>query len=172
MSHLILVIGGTGEGKTTYARSLCVGKKHIAVDYSDDFKGYTRYTAVHAPEKFLENFTPQKEKIRNTLVVIDEATIWFDVGTKDCNLKNALVRKRHSGNDYVLLFHSLSDVPKYIRKFSDFLVLFKTTDGEADTEKFAAQDKILSALEKLKLYPSNFGKHPTKHYKPFVIALR
>jgi len=172
MAYVIVLVGGTGEGKTTYGRNMLKGKKHIALDYGDDFKGYNRYTDVHDIPAFLKIFEPTREKFTGGVVMIDEATMCFNNRGYSSELNKILVRKRHAKNTYVLIFHSLRQIPLYIKDFIDVVLLFKTNDSEQDAERFPNGSKILEAQQKLKNYKTNFGQKPEKHYKPMKILLK
>ena len=172
MSYLIVICGGTGEGKTTYARELIKGNKHYAVDYGNDFEGFDRFTDVHEMDKFLEKFEPKKEKIKESIVIIDEATICFNNHRYSDELNAILVRKRHSKNTYVLLFHSLRQIPQFIKDFIDYVVLFKTNDNYTIVKNFPKSDELAAAILKLKAYESNNGKNTSKHYEPITISLK
>lgn len=172
MSYLIVLCGGTGEGKTTFARELCKGNKHLAVDYGDDFVGFDRFTDVHDMDKFLTLFEPKKEKVKDSIIIIDEATICFNNHRYSDELNAILVRKRHSKNTYVLLFHSLRQIPLFIKDFIDFIVLFKTNDNYTTVKNFPKSDELATAIHKLKSYETNNRKPPAKHYSPITINLK
>ena len=78
MAYVIVLVGGTGEGKTTFGRNMLKNKKHIALDYGDDFKGFNRFTDVHDIPAFLKLFEPTREKFTGGIVMIDEATMCFN----------------------------------------------------------------------------------------------
>lgn len=172
MSYVIVLVGGTGEGKTTYGRKMLKGKKHLALDYGDDFIGYNRYTDVHDMNSFLKIFEPTKEKFTGGIVLIDEATMCFNNRGYSSDLNKILVRKRHAKNTYVLVFHSLRQIPLYIKDFIDLVILFKTNDSENEALKFPNGEKILEAHQELKNFQTNNKKSPDQHYKPFEILLK
>jgi len=66
----------------------------------------------------------------------------------------------------------LRQIPLYIKDFIDVVLLFKTNDSEQDAERFPNGKKILEAQQELKKMPSNFGKKPHQHYKPYKILLK
>jgi len=128
MSKLIVICGGTGTGKTTYAKNLIkkVGNKHLIMDINNEYNG----CVVYNPQKNIEEFLIfVNNNITNTLVVIDEATIYFNSRGFNKLLNKLLTLKRHTKNNYVLIFHGITEIPFTIKNRIDILILFKTNDN-------------------------------------------
>jgi len=125
-----ITIGRSGCGKTTYTRAL-LEKKPINMpcliyDINDEYGDYY-------PEDF-EDFEVflnriSDEKVKNHYIIIEEATIFFSTQSNFKEIKNVLVRARHTGNIIQLNFHSFSSVPKGIYNLLDYVTVFKTNDN-------------------------------------------
>lgn len=139
------VIGGTGRGKTTFvSKQLAkVHKNSIALYDVNREKLYKPFTAGDLPN--IDNFVERTSRMRNALIVYEEATIFFSNRGHDQTLKDILVRKRHTNNTVFLVFHSLRDVPNYVYRLCNYVVLFKTNDSGGFV-KSNFKDERLSAL--------------------------
>lgn len=83
-------------------------------------------------------------KVKNSVILFEEATIFFN-HSKSEKVTNLLVRKRHTRNCIIFLFHSLADVPPYILRLIDFIILFATNDNPGVIErKFKDFPEILT----------------------------
>lgn len=126
-----IMIGRRKTGKTTMSKKFLDERpKNMPVIVYDINKEYANYY----PEPFID-FEPfmdkiTDEKIRNTYILIEEATIFFDTSSRFEQMKNLLVRARHTGNIIQLNFHSFLSVPKNIFNLLDYVIVFKTNDTE------------------------------------------
>lgn len=133
-----IMIGKRGCGKTTLSKKLMSQRPaEMPVIVYDVNKEYVQYY----PEPF-EDFDVflmrvSKEDTRHTYILIEEATIFFNVHSTAEEMKNLLVRARHTGNIIQLNFHSFSTVPKGIYTLLDYVTVFKTNDNEKSvTDRF------------------------------------
>jgi AAA+ ATPase superfamily predicted ATPase len=124
-----ILIGRRKTGKTTLSKKFLDNRpSNMPVMIYDINKEYSKYY----PEKFvdfdifLSKITD--EKVRHTYILIEEATIFFDTSSRFEEMKNLLVRARHTGNIIQLNFHSWLSVPKNIFNLSDYIIVFKTND--------------------------------------------
>lgn len=147
MSIAIINIGGTGSGKTTNTRKI-LGQlnrmpKHI-YDVNNEYN-------TGKPLTTFETFLSQANNLKQTVIVFEEATIFFSHSSAGKDIKELLVRKRHTGNIIVLNFHSLRQVPLFILDFTDFIYLFNTKDNPANIEvKFKDYPEIYSAFNQIR----------------------
>lgn len=133
-----IIIGRRGCGKTTLSKKLLDSRPgSMPVMIYDINNEYQKYY----PEPF-EDFTIflnkiSDERIRNHFILIEEATIFFNTQSNFYEMKNLLVRARHTGNIIQLNFHSFSSVPKGIYNLLDYVIVFKTNDNEKSvTDRF------------------------------------
>lgn len=131
-------IGRRGCGKTTTSKQLLeLRPKNMPVIIYDINKEYEKYY----PEPF-EDFEVfliriSDEKVRHTYILIEEATIFFSTASNFEEMRNVLVRARHTGNIIQLNFHSFRSVPKNIYELLDYVIVFKTNDSlKSVTDKF------------------------------------
>lgn len=143
----ILIIGRTGSGKTTLAKSLIQGRKHLVFDVNNEYVGFNRWVDVENTEGFLDHIL---KNVNNTIILIDEASIFFNNRKYSDKLNHLLVKKRHQNNIYILNFHSLRKVPLYILDFLDFCFLKKTNDTEKILEKYNFSEKFYLAFDIVK----------------------
>jgi hypothetical protein len=124
-----ICIGKRGCGKTTLSKQLLDirprGMPCIIYDVNNEYKDYY-------PEEF-EDFDVflikiSGEDVRRHYILIEEATIFFNTQSNYFEMKNLLVRARHTGNIIQLNFHSFASVPKGIYNLLDYVTVFKTND--------------------------------------------
>jgi len=73
------------------------------------------------------------ERTRNAAIVFDDCRAYFG-SMPDDGLRRLLMGARHVGNDVYALFHGFTDVPPAFFKFTNYFVVFSTTDN-IDTRK-------------------------------------
>jgi adenylate kinase family enzyme len=142
----ILIIGRTGSGKTTLAKSLMKNRKHLVFDVNNEYDGFNVWSEVTQTDEFLNHCL---NNIRNSIVMIDEASIFFNNRKYSDKLNHLLVKKRHHNNIYILNFHSLRKVPLYIIDFLDFCYLKKTNDTEKILDKYDFNEDFKTAFKEV-----------------------
>jgi hypothetical protein len=153
-----IIIGKRGCGKTTLSKKLLEARPKfmpvIIYDINNEYKNYY-------PEPF-EDFDIFLKKIaqdnvRRTYILIEEATIFFNTQSNFVDMKNVLVRARHTGNIIQLNFHSFSSVPKGIYNLLDFVTIFKTQDTEKNVTDRFDHPKVLEGFTTVR-------KNPDEHF--------
>lgn len=151
-----ICIGKRGCGKTTLSKKLLEARPKnmpcIIYDVNNEYKAYYP-EQLEDFDIFLSKLTT--DDIRHTYLLIEEATIFFNTQSNSYDMKNVLVRARHTGNIIQLNFHSFSSVPKGIYNLLDYVTVFKTNDNEDSvTNRFdhpgvlqAYRDAIISKDE-------------------------
>ena len=156
---VITIVGMTKRGKSSRAKDLArkAGKPIFCYDVNRE------WGVKSLPN--LDDFLEQATQKRNTTIVFEEATIFFASGRNADKMKELVVRVRHTGNNIILLFHSLADCPKYILRLSNWLVLFRTADNYPYLKAtFGGQGDVLEAFLKVQKYSDiNYGG-PNFHY--------
>lgn len=150
MSKAVILIGMTGEGKSTYLKKLMksAGRPVLIYDVNNEHG-----TGQQLPEftAFLERAT----RVKNHLIAFEEATIFFSSKSSDNQMRELLIRKRHTNNLIVLLFHSIRAIPIDIFDFVNYYVLFKTNDREAYISQKYRDAQILDDFKALKNKPKH-----------------
>jgi hypothetical protein len=131
-------IGMTGTGKTFHVKKYIQNKKSVFVfDVNNEY-----HFPANNPEFLksrdtilnMSDFLKECHLKRNTVCIFEDATGFFK-GRVASSMTRLLQGKRHTGNTYILLFHSIRNVPPDIRIFLDFITLFKTNDNIYDFNK-------------------------------------
>jgi len=141
----ILIIGNTGTGKTTFVKSLL--KKTRADVYIYDINNeYTEFNNLFEFSN-ISDFTTIASQQKDSFLIFEEATIFFSNKSSGTTTTEILVRKRHTNNFIVFVFHSLRTVPLHIFDLCDILVLHKTGDNiNLIQRKFDGNDKVINAF--------------------------
>ena len=155
-----ICIGKRGCGKTTLSKQLLdkrpKGMPCMVYDINNEYQDYY-------PEPF-EDFDVflykiSGEEIRRHYILIEEATIFFNTQSNFYEMKNLLVRARHTGNIIQLNFHSFSSVPKGIYNLLDYVTVFKTNDSEKNvTDRFDHPGVIAAYKEAIASKDEHFCK--------------
>jgi len=168
MSYSILNIGATGSGKTYFVKNDVIPKaKNLIVfdlygdEYADIKEMYIINTVsqykggkarlVH-DKKIYETKTDlvnslliDLTRLKDCTFVFEDATIFLD-SKRNNIVKDLLISKRHNNMSYVWLFHTLSEIPPYIFKGSNGVILHRTADLQtAILNKFKGNSKIINA---------------------------
>ena len=153
------------------------GKTHLVKEYLDTyFAGLPRLINDVNNEYGVGLPPPPEEFIKRSLnfkqgvVVYEEATSMFGY-QRDDTTAQVMTRSRHTGVSIIFCFHSISDIPRYIARNSDFLVLFKTGDVLTDVaSKFGrGNTKVINAF--LELQKADLLKTPSGvEYSPKKIT--
>lgn len=139
------VVGNTGTGKTTFVKSI-LSKSTAPLYIYDVNNEYTEF-----PNRFdfsdFNSFLDEVKTKTGSVIVFEEATIFFSNRGASQETTEILVRKRHTGNLVIFVFHSLRTIPLHIFDLCDFLILHKTADNIKLMEsKFAGNDLILNGF--------------------------
>lgn len=163
MSKAIIMVGATGCGKTFLSKQFIkpVNKDALMVfDVNGEYQSFYPYPFNPSIEKFLGRIYDNKNDVHlitKCVVLIEDATSFFSNRGCDSILQKMLVAKRHSKNTYILLFHGLQDVPKYILRKCTDMVLFKTIDNPKFVER---EFDYLGIAEKWKIVQERAAKNP------------
>lgn len=169
MSRAIILVGGTGCGKTFMTKSLIskVNKSALMIfDVNNEYKDFYPYPFDADIDKFLS----KAYRKRNCVILIEDATAFLSNRGRADTLQKMLVAKRHTNNTILLLFHSFRAIPKYIMDLCNTVIIFKTNDPETivkdgfqNPELTAAWKKVQDAAKNhpfFKTYPRPKGVIP------------
>lgn len=161
-----IVVGGTGMGKSTFVKNL-VSKVHPNALFIYDVNAeYTEY--YNAPLLKFPDFCTQATNKTDSLIVFEEASIFLSNRGSNAELIEILVRKRHTRNVIVLVFHSIRTIPKYIMAYVNYFVMYKTVNDTTKHVEMLDIPEILKAFTELR--DADFLTSPTGHkYSPSKI---
>lgn len=153
MSKIIAIVGRPFAGKTHVAKGIVADIRAasprtpvLIYDVNKEWGGKELPT--------MEQFIQQASRCRNSLIVFEEATLFFDpTAGRSKGLREMLVRKRHTGNAVILLFHALADIPLYVLRMIDTLVLLKTNDTADDMRRIRGLRGLVDAFVELQADP-------------------
>lgn len=157
MSICIINVGNTGTGKTTETKNiLCEFKDKPFLIYDVNLE-FTEF--YKSPLLKFKDFLNEAVKKTNTVIVFEEATIFFKHNGSTDLIAEMLVRKRHTNNTFIFNFHALHQVPIFILDFANYLILRQTNDVPSlISKKFESFEKIFQAYEYLQANNNKFEK--------------
>lgn len=152
----LINVGRTKTGKTTQTKKFIEEApaflERIVYDVNNEYGEFYGKPFVSF-DLFMESI---KDKT-NSLIVIEEASIFFDVRSTDKILREMLVKKRHTNNFFVLNFHYFSTIPKYVFNLVDFVKVFKTNDSLKTVKEKYDNMKLLNAFTIVNSSEDNFA---------------
>ena len=100
----------------------------------------------------IDDFLKTVKNAVNSCIIFEEATAFFsNKGINSKILMDLQVRKRHTNNVIVFVFHSLRQIPVEIFDFCNYLILFNTNDrADIVISKFKHNPDILETFYKVK----------------------
>ena len=136
--YLFLIVGHTGQGKTTFVKDFVNGKNQYIFDINNEYDLPTD-TAIFPQMRHVQmdvkKYVEVVQKLKNTNIVFEDAT-GFLRGRQSAEFMRLIVAKRHTGNNFLLLFHSVNRIPPELMEMANFVVLFKTVDNIDSMKKF------------------------------------
>lgn len=158
--YVITVIGGAKQGKTPFIKNYCKGNNLIVFDVQNEYGDKTKYPN-QIPYNLTTNNKLSRSRVINlevnefikicsekksTICVFEESTMFFQGMTGD-EMRKLIFGKAHTGNVYILVFHSINSVPPRIMEATDFVILFKTNDELKTVER--KYSRLLPAFNQL-----------------------
>lgn len=159
----IIIVGASGSGKSTLLKTL-IRKTHPKRVKPYDVNGEYYKCAkcieqqikncVHTTLPDIEDFLDDMLEIRESVIIFEEATLFFGERSDNKKIKSILVRARHNHNMVFLVFHSIGDIPPKIYSLIDYVVVFNTNDERHKVEE--KHPKLLSAYDAVNGKPHKF----------------
>lgn len=156
--YLFLIIGHTGQGKTTLVKKMIEGKRSYVFDINNEYPNHVpdriRTPKIRHINGDADQFT---EKIKNLKLtgynIVFEDSTGYLRGRQSAPFIRQIVNKRHTKNNYFLLFHSLNRIPPELMELCNFIYLFKTIDNKERVEQKFHDERLLLAMDKVKAAP-------------------
>ena len=146
-SIIFIMCGRKHSGKTHYIKQMLKTTFEAYPKLINDVNN--EYNTGEPPPADI--FIKTAKNIKNGVIVYEEATSMFGY-QRDQTTAEVLTRSRHNGTVAFFCFHSVADIPRYIARNADFLILFKTGDDIEDIKtKFGrGEEKLIQAFLELK----------------------
>lgn len=144
---VILIVGRRGAGKTVQAKKIIKGAKNqYILDLYNEYEGQVIKNVENPPNEGIkrvregavnnEKFFTGLSKLKNNVIVLEDATIIFNSTIHSEDLKRLIIASRHRRNAIIFLFHSLNRVPLFLYEQANKLILFKTKESARTFRKF------------------------------------
>lgn len=153
-----VIVGGKGTGKSTILKTLIrnVPDQYLLLyDVNNEHKK-NRYVRADGKSYLpdIEDFLMQASLSENIVIACEEASIFFTSHNKSEEMLRILTQARHTGNGFVLIFHSLRAVPDYMISYINHLIILKTMgDSPEKIDKKFNDDRVLEAYAKVSAAP-------------------
>ena len=128
-------------------------RKVYVFDVNNEFEelektqGWKRHTKL---DKKL--FLSEVSEMRNTVVLVEDATGFFSSRVNEKMLQLAQ-GKRHTGNVYIFLFHTVYYIPENLQTFANYTVIFRTNDEPGKVfKKFPGFAACVARLKRMPKY--------------------
>jgi hypothetical protein len=163
-NHMYLIVGRKFTGKTTVTKEMAEasGKKIVVID-TDEHPAYSSFTKV--PLKELHKWKTGNIKViteypeaalrvinkccSNAFVICEDAGKYVTPNLQ-LDLKRFIIDHRKRNLDVAFMFHFLADVPPYVCRQYDFMVMFKTGDNlNSPQSKYANWHKIIEKQQRI-----------------------
>lgn len=148
---VILCIGKQGTGKSTKIREILedvqkndVNREIFIYDPNYEFQDIYPYERAEPFSGFLDLVKDKKE----SLIFIEEATMFLDPRKKEGVIVDKMVKIRHERNILIMNFHSFSSIPTYIFDMCHYLFVFKTNDSLRKLKTKCDYPLVVEAYEK------------------------
>jgi hypothetical protein len=169
---LFIVAGAPGMGKSPFIQKYIEGRNCLVFDVANEYGFKTKYSGQtpiglstntnDARSRYtgmdVDKFIDLCSRKTNTVCVFEEATGFFS-GAVAAKTMRLIIGRRHTGNVYMFVFHSINRIPPGIMEMAEYICLL-TTNDEWDTVRMKYK-RLLPFFEDLQGKP-NGEKHLIK----------
>jgi len=148
MSLGYIIVGKKFTGKTTSALKIVDIYELPAHAYDvrkeEKYRKHKNVTRFWGDEdEWVDHLIEHDYKACCITFITDEAGDVFEHVTKNKRAKKAFRGGRFNGNIYIFIFHDLTEIPKYVLRFCNYLWI-KKSDGEDDEirKKYRSRPEI------------------------------
>lgn len=168
--NLIIIAGGTGEGKSRFLNTSL-----LMNDVRPDFYGKDKYhLSLKSRNQYIfdlnneyilpvdnilrpqmrhvacdaKTFINNCKALKNTNIVFEDAS-GFLRGRQAPDIIRLIVQRRHVKNNWIILFHSINRIPPELMEYCNYLIIFKTNDNLKEIDQKFNNEKINISFQKL-----------------------
>ncbi len=173
------IVGRRGEGKSTFVKSIVnrflSNRVKYIFDFQNEYNDVCKNFDFRDTSKDFDNFVNSIVDVQNSVVIFDEATIFFSHQKRTQNILKYLVSSRHNNNVTFFCFHSLRRVPLEILDFTNYMCIFRTNDLISNIKKKYQETPIIwegyeSVMNNKNVIPPN-GKPLMQYHKVVELLL-
>lgn len=159
--YCVLLIGEMGCGKTPYAKQLAESndQHRLVADVRKEYPITYQRRFVDTEEDY-EDFMHEAENVRDTNIIIEEATAFFN-GYNDKKLLKFVTGIQHNHCIGIFCFHSIKKTPQTLIDLAQYIVLWDT--GEAAKKIALKETRFLNYLNDDK--PTLIDKRDKKKWR-------
>lgn len=174
INEITLIVGRRGTGKTTAQRKILMEnrKKSLVVDtfphpsWSDHpiveidklkywKAGNYRIILGSNESDFETDLVKIGQYANNCNIVFEDARKYFSHSVPK-QVERIIIDSKQKNVDVYIMYHSLSQVPKYLREMYDNLILFKTGDAPDVYRRFSNYAEIEAVHSRVMAHQSNY----------------
>lgn len=151
MSKAHIVVGMTDTGKSYYIKNnllkLIPNNKALFIyDINREYEYWFPYPLLE-----FEQFAKASTQINNGVIIYEEATVFLDGRMKtDKDVKKVLALKKHQKNYVILVFHSFSEIPRYVYKLSNYITVFKTNEEPKEAITEIKDTRLMPVIQRVR----------------------
>ncbi len=150
----VIIVGYQGAGKSLLAKAMIKSVHYSNLRILDINKEYDAgQVADDQGEPDFDTYIEQMIVEKKKVFVTEDATTIFSHRGYDARLVRAIIKKRHSENVYIFLFHSLRVVPRDVFEYSDELWLLKTADTDDSIQTKYKGTGVLELMNDVRQLP-------------------
>lgn len=164
----IIIIGHVGSGKTPTCKNLLSSSGFDNVSIYDPRNEYQLDKKYKVKKYFLgSEFLEVVTKLKRNFIIFEEATSIFSM-QKNLNVAELFIGIEHNQNISVCIFHSLLDVPKFLLRLSQYVIILPTSDDPEDIK--TSRKKYYPYFQKV--MEANANNKPGEWKKSVIIKQR
>lgn len=163
LNKLIIVAGKKGSGKTTIGKRIAAAQKKpiivvCTIDhpaYRDmptwqvgDLKKWKGQSIRVFNEKPLDIIREVKKHISNAFILLEDSREYLR-GNLPTDIESFVIHSKQRNCDILVMYHSLGQVPLFLRNMYDDIVLLKTRDKKQGIDKFDCSDELHQMHQRL-----------------------
>jgi len=164
----IIIIGHVGSGKTPTCKNILKTSNYTNVAIYDPRNEYN-FESKYEVKKYISGpeFISTVKTLKRNFVIFEEATSIFSM-SKNLDITELFIAIEHNQNISVCIFHSLLDVPKFLLRLSQYIILFPTSDDPEDVK--SSRKKYYPYL--IKSFEKNKKLKPGEYKKAVILKQR
>lgn len=152
MAFCIVFVGKTKSGKTTEAIN-CALSFELREIWANDVRKEFAYRknkkikAFHGSSSgWLKLLAKADYRGSRRVFICDEAGDYFPHGSQYAEVTKPIRGKRFNGNVYLIVFHELQEIPQYVLRFTDIIVVKKSRGTpSAIAKKYENYPEVIEA---------------------------